>query len=79
MKASIKGTQELLQGIKDHLGINNRITKQKGKNVHILRVTSQQGIKDFYSMYSGLPFYLERKKLIFDKYMDNHIYQQEII
>lgn len=60
---SIKGTEEFLIGIVNHLRLDSFSLKQnRGQNIHTLVIGSNAGILKFYKLYDTCEVFLQRKK-----------------
>lgn len=68
MVVSLRGTEEFLNGIANHLGINYKIYFHK---THVLCIRKKEYILRFFNCYKNLNFYLKRKH---DKFLEriNH-------
>ena len=64
LNISIRGTNKFLNGICEHLNINNKFIRQYD-SIHTLTFANKKDILKFFKCYKNLDFYLERKHNIF--------------
>ena len=64
LNISIRGTNKFLNGICEHLNIDNKFIRQYD-SIHTLTFANKKDILKFFKCYKNLDFYLERKHSIF--------------